>query len=237
MEPRKHKRIKLRNNPMRPLSEKEIVDATIAFANGATLELLDLYDPFDNSLDRIEAEIQGTESKLQEPCVGDQALEKREIRIALETGKEPRAVQLIREDRRRATRENLWHQIHDTMSSGDIEEWSDEWSDMDLFPLINPKPYMRKVANGLTLSFFYSFATDLDLVTLGEFLLMDTERPFGKKLCQCELQSCGLFFFEVKPPTGRPQRKYCCAEHMLKAHDQNASKRMKRKRSKTKDRK
>ncbi len=205
---------------MRPLSEKEIVEATVAFANGATLDLLDLAEHFPS---RGPLDVTVQEYPLH---VGDVVLQENERYRAVEEGDEPRTVDQVRNDCRRSTRESLGYIVREPMLAEDVEGITDQ----DLFPMINSKPYLRKVDNGLTLSFFYSFATDLDLVRLGEILLEDTERPYGKKLCQCELESCGMFFFEVKPPTGRPQRKYCCSEHMLKAHDLNAGDRMKKRR-------
>jgi hypothetical protein len=49
-------------------------------------------------------------------------------------------------------------------------------------------------------------------------VLADDAQPFGRALCRCRLKSCGQFFLEQKPRTGRPQRLYCSREHMLAAH-------------------
>lgn len=96
--------------------------------------------------------------------------------------------------------------------------------------LVHVRPILRKVSGGLSLASYYQFATELELVALGQILLIDKDRGFLEKLCQCQLEECGDFFFEVKPPTGRPQRRYCSREHMLRAHDENASARMARRR-------
>src|SRR5450432_3617997 len=126
MELRRRKRIKLRNNAMRPLSEEEIVDATVAFANGASIELLDLVDPL---IDPFEDESEEAEARTREPCVGDRALEIREIRFAASLGNEPRTIGQMREDARQNTRENLQHRIRAPMSPQNVEELSN----MDLF--------------------------------------------------------------------------------------------------------
>lgn len=54
--------------------------------------------------------------------------------------------------------------------------------------------------------------------TLLALTLADDAQPFGRALCRCRLKSCGRFFLEQKPRTGRPQRLYCSREHMLAAH-------------------
>lgn len=61
-------------------------------------------------------------------------------------------------------------------------------------------------------------------------LLLDPSRPYGKDLCQCQLEECGRFFFQIKPPTGRPQRRYCCSDHMDKAHELNSGERVRKSR-------
>jgi hypothetical protein len=203
MEHLKGKRIKLRNTETQPLSEREIVEATVAFANGATLELKDF-----------------AEGRSSQPS------EEETTPSRSDSWGEPRTAEQIREDERRVTRELLSYILSGPMLEEDVNGLTDQ----DLSSLINPRPFFRKVDGGLTLRFAYSFCSDSDLTTLGVILLEDTERPFKEKLCQCRLESCGLFFFEVKPPTGRPQRKYCSEEHMLMAHDQNAPNRMKKRR-------
>ena len=226
MEPRKSPRIKLRNTPERPLLEEEIVNATIAFANGARLDLKDLVDPFQWSFDGI------TPEKI-ETYVGDEALMHNEERLALRGGRELRPISQIREDARSMTRDILSYYLIDPVLPEDVEGLSG----FDLFPSINGRVYMRMTANGCTLDFYYTFATDLELVRLGEFLIQDSERKFGKRLCQCQLKSCGRFFLEVKPATGRPQRRYCDPEHLKEAHALNASKRMRRIRNRARGKK
>lgn len=54
--------------------------------------------------------------------------------------------------------------------------------------------------------------------TMLALTLSDDAQPFGRALCRCRLKSCGRFFLEQKPRTGRPQRLYCSREHMLAAH-------------------
>lgn len=224
------RRLRLRNTMKSPLSEQDIVDATVAFANGATIELLDLVEPIEpfEPIEFCHATL--SESAIAELSMEDAqaALDKNE-RLLEEYEKSVGQLKtklLVSVDfDRRLTRDILRAQVSHPLGS------TKALLAVDLFPSINIRPRLRKVGNGFSLSFFYFFASESALVHLGRFLLVDRARPFGNKLCQCELESCGLFFFEVKPPTGRPQRKYCCSAHMIKAHDQNAAERMRRKRS------
>jgi hypothetical protein len=97
--------------------------------------------------------------------------------------------------------------------------------------LIHPRMVLRAVSGGLALDHYYHFKSEPELVSLGMILLLDPRRISSwPRLCQCQLPACGTFFFEKRPPTGRPQRKYCSRAHMLRAHDENASARMAKRR-------
>jgi hypothetical protein len=106
----------------------------------------------------------------------------------------------------------------------------DQYLKTDLLQSIKVKPYFRKAGDGFTLDFRYEIETITSLAILGGLLLEDPHRGFRKKLCQCQLESCGKFFFKIQPPKGAPQKKYCCKEHMLEAHDLDAANRMKKRR-------
>jgi hypothetical protein len=45
-------------------------------------------------------------------------------------------------------------------------------------------------------------------------LFVHPERPYGRDLCQCQLASCGQFFFAIRDKPGMPRMKYCTKEHM-----------------------
>jgi hypothetical protein len=244
MERRKPKRIKLRNSPDHPLSEREIVDATIAFANGATLELIESADPSGHSLERPEPAATTDQApppsfrfgprkwltgydldKLSTACPpGLSAEGKQEFEAT------KRELEQLIDEMRRVIR-GLLEMIVSAPISGGIADAYSKWG---LMPGVDAKVNFRRVGNGIALDFYYSFENVGGLAALGVLFLQDTERGFFKKLCQCKLESCGVFFFEVKQPTGCPQRKYCLREHMLEAHDLNAAKRMKEYRSKPK---
>jgi hypothetical protein len=82
------------------------------------------------------------------------------------------------------------------------------------------------------LSYVHRFRTDDALLAYVAMLLADPERPFGSKVCRCKLDTCRRFFFERKPPSGKPRRLYCCDEHMVEAHGLGSSKRSRNARSK-----
>jgi hypothetical protein len=217
MEHRKPKRIKLLNTAERPLSEKAIVDATVAFANGDSLDIQGLVPR--GILPRADR-------------VGDKAIEEAiELRSALrekniEFGDDD-GIKTIGEywdQMRQGVRSTLSVFVENPLAASRAVLKS------GMVEVVSVKPVLREAAGGLELALHYEFMASPDLVHLGVLLLLDVHRGFGKKLCQCQWEPCGLLFFEIQPATGRPQRKYCCSEHMLQAHDQNAAKRMKRRR-------
>jgi hypothetical protein len=218
MERTRRKAITLTNSPDKPLTEKEIVDATLAFANGAKI---DIRDPVANPGDLAHS-------------VGDKKIESSlaVMKLMRERGLAPGSADNVvtnideyRAGVRAALRRRLAHSLRDRRAVA-REFIADGASE-----LINPTIVIHPTADGLDLTNHYSFSTFVDLIVLGEVLLLATSRDFRHKLCQCQWEPCGLFFFEIKPPTGRPQRKYCGEDHMLKAHDLNAAGRMKKSRS------
>jgi hypothetical protein len=216
MEARRAKTIRLTNTPQRPLSEREIAEATIAFANGARLD------------------IEGLERTSLTGSTGDKELEVllRILRSFPKSGREPgspaeavpQTVADLRANYRSDTKALLSAALKKPEAAAAV------LVDRGTEHVVHLRPLLRKVPGGLSLTSYYQFATELDLVKVGQILLIDRERGFLAKLCQCQLEECGDFFFEVKPATGRPQRLYCSREHMLRAHDENASARMARRR-------
>lgn len=77
-------------------------------------------------------------------------------------------------------------------------------------------------------------ANDLDArlgyVTL---LLLDHSRPYGKRLCRCKLDDCGVFFWERRADRGgQPGRSFCKSEHMQEFHDGRIAERVRKHRAK-----
>jgi hypothetical protein len=68
-------------------------------------------------------------------------------------------------------------------------------------------------------------------------LLLDAEKPYRRKLCQCNLRDCGKFFFAKLPKngTGRPQTEYCPdSNHRELAHRATAPERVRHSRERRK---
>ena len=71
--------------------------------------------------------------------------------------------------------------------------------------------------------FYRHFPADLEAaIGYALLLLLDPTRPYGSDLCRCKLVECGRFFLAIKPPTGRPRRDYCCAEHLEAAREKSS---------------
>jgi hypothetical protein len=215
MEKRRAKVMHLQNSVEHPLSEQRIVEATVAFANGAVLE------------------IDGLVAKRGDPdsLVGDKQIEERlkmqrafrERGIGEMPSDIPADAGEYRAQMRTATRARLSDIVADPVAA------AREYVGRSFEDVISAKTVLRATPAGLVRASYYTFSTESDLVLLGSVLLAADER-FRDKLCQCQLASCAAFFFEKRPPTGRPQRRYCTRAHMLRAHDENASHRMAKKR-------
>jgi hypothetical protein len=65
-------------------------------------------------------------------------------------------------------------------------------------------------------------------------LCLDDTQSYGERLCKCRLTGCPLFFFARLPErgTGRRRRRYCCDAHMKEAHDKGAADRRRKKKAK-----
>lgn len=81
--------------------------------------------------------------------------------------------------------------------------------------------------------------TSLESILAYAVLLLRDEsegRKFGDDLKRCKLDSCQIFFFssDRSEPTGKPRESYCTREHMLEAHRQTSTERVRRWRAKHK---
>jgi len=233
MERRKPKLLTLHNDSANPLSEREIVDATIAYANGANIVVNSSFgspESYELSAEQCDKDLQGWMSS---------QVELREVGI--KAGVKPGAFDIdpsvmngdiegFKTLLRKRVREVISLSFHDvvaaaeTVRRGRLVKTAINLHSFGIRCSIGDSP------KGLRFITEFTFDTFMDLVEFGLVLLLDDRRGFREKLCQCQWEPCGFLFFEIQPPTGRPQRKYCCSEHMLQAHDQNAAKRMKRRR-------
>jgi hypothetical protein len=232
MERKTNKQLTLRNTASNPLSEEQIVEATIAYANGASVTLLDCVPGLRGAISSSAAtqKLLADAESLVPTKAETRTLKALGImRAVIEKDGIPEFEKRIGAARRELIQGHLKSIVSGEFDAEDRAMYLDN---DEFFGAISPRLYLRKTHRGIAVALYYAFADLFSVVRLGSFFLDDNERPFGKKLCQCELKSCGLFFFEVKPPTGRPQRRYCLKEHMLEAHNLNAVKRMEKHRSK-----
>ena len=239
MERKIPRRITLTNDSVNPLTEKQIVDATVAYANGTDLVIHGLWPSGAKGHDMRDQEWVRKETGDEKLGAYLQLAEKMRIASLREGKPNPFAidpsvrittVQEFRVIFRKRVSEILALALRDPHAASEI--MLDGGTIRGLFLTCGVRNSLGKTESGLLRwNTEYTFSMYAELVELGLILMLDERRSFKEKLCQCQWEPCGLFFFEVKPPTGRPQRKYCCSEHLLKAHDENAAKRMKRKRS------
>ena len=67
-------------------------------------------------------------------------------------------------------------------------------------------------------------------------LFLDSEKPYGRDLCQCRLARCGKFFLADRSQPNRPRTRFCSEEHYQEAHDDAAGERVRRSRENRKKR-
>jgi hypothetical protein len=216
MERAKSKIIALKNDSLNPLSEREIVDATIAYANGANLVINGLGDRHlrDWLSGQVELRELASKAGMKHPLDLDPSVMNTDV-------------EEFKTLVRKRAREVIALSFHDVVAAAETFRRG---------PLVKTATYhsfgircsISDSPKGLRFNTEFAFDTFVDLVELGLALLLDDRRGFREKLCECQWGPCGFLFFEIQPPTGRPQRKYCCSDHMLKAHDLNAAERMKK---------
>jgi len=221
MERRKRKQLRLSNTAGSPLTENQIVDATIAFANGATL-LIDGLVPKDSTSkfvgdDYIEYTLRLSRAVRERGISGFKELN--------ENDNIPTDAEDHRKRRRTNTRVRLGWIVNDPKRA------SEELRGWDVETGIRQKQVLRHTEHGVHLTSHYDFTFEGDLVDLGVILLTDTERGYAGRLCQCQSSSCGDFFFKVQPARGAPRSKYCSDEHMALGHDERAQVRMRNNRA------
>lgn len=237
MELRNPARKTIRNAPEKPLSEKQIVDATLMFANGTKL-LLDGV----RTGDRIRGTPLTSYPEEEFEPWRDEKVDTATLPITeisnllgrLSTGRTMDVegfVKLLRVQ----VREIISLSLRDRMAAATMCLKHSLINDVN-FTCPDVRYTHDLSTCGLRLTQRFLLEGPVDLVIFGLFLLLDETRGFGQKLCQCQWEPCGLFFFEAKGATGRPQRRYCGMidkdgkSHMEKAHDKNAPDRMKKRR-------
>jgi hypothetical protein len=212
----RRKIIILENRPDHPLSERAIIDATLAFANGADLRIDGEGDP--------EMRLSGAE--------GEVVLEiKGESEPAVQISGTEAEIAAIGYRQREAISRYLARVMKEpgTLARELLDQgWIKSWAKVERV--------VRPTEAGVSIRYYDRFFTPYLLANRGILLLLDPERGFGKKLCQCQLSTCGDFFLEVRPPRGRPQRRYCSAGHMELGHKERGPIRMRKIRTRRKQR-
>jgi hypothetical protein len=217
---------RLKNLADRPLTESEIVDATVAFANGARLEIegLEPRGTLGKTGDEELARNMRAYARLHE---GGIVLSGRRVAVQPPMA---RTLEEWRHLQRAGTRAGLERILSNPTAAA---KWFVEGT--DLAEEISVSAVFRVPPSQL-LTHRYSFATYCDLVLLGQILLADASRAFQAKLCQCLYPHCGMFFFEMKASVSRRggggmrRRKYCCDDHMNRARDERRTERAQAKR-------
>ncbi len=202
-----------------PKSEQDIAEATVEFINGSEL-VVEGYDPSEALLDTAVVE-----GSLQ--TLGKQVRAFREMGLLPSAKPEERPESGDTSARYRVVYRDIFSAF-----IRDRDAVSGHFAAQGIMSRLPVETFWMATANGMAIVHRYTFDNFENVITVGAALLFDLGKGFGKKLCQCRLDSCGKFFFEIQPPRGAPQRKYCCSDHMTKAHDLNAGKRMAKHRSK-----
>ena len=223
------KQLTLRNTAADPLSEKQIVEATMAYANGVSVTLLDCVPESRGAISSSASTQQLlADAEISTPTDADMKKALKTMK-ASEKGGKPALEKFLEGARKELIRGHLGSIVSGEF---DVEDQAKFLDNDEFFSSIRPRLYLKKNHEGNSVALYYTFADLFSLVRLGSFFLEDRQRPFGKELCQCQLESCAKFFFKIQPPKGAPQRKYCCSQHMTEAHNLNAAKRMEKHRSK-----
>jgi hypothetical protein len=63
-------------------------------------------------------------------------------------------------------------------------------------------------------------------------LFLDSDKPYGRDLCQCNLERCRKFFLADRTQPNRPRTRFCSEAHYQESHDAAAVDRVRRSRDK-----
>lgn len=185
---------KLLNTAQQPASERELVEATLEFANGADLELNGvLLPPAPPGFHESGQDLWGFPSGEGSTSTAWETVW-RESQERLRGNLRDRLVQVIAQP--------------EAAAAVAVRAW--RWS--------RAHPVLRLVPGGLRLAIHYPLAGVEDLCDLSIALILDVERGRRADLCRCQLETCGQFFFVDRRASNRPRTKYCSPAHMLAFH-------------------
>ncbi len=186
--------LKLLHTSQQPATEQELVEATLALANGTDVELNRvLVPPAPAGFNQPGHDLWG---------------------FPTDDGQAPSTWEAVWRETLERLRADLRARLAQAMSQPDaaaaaaVRAW--HW------PRV--QPVLRLVPGGLRLTVYYPVAGLEELCDLGVALILDLDRGHQADLCRCQLESCGAYFFVDRGASNRPRTKYCSPAHMLAFH-------------------
>jgi hypothetical protein len=217
MEREKAKLPTLINDPLHPLTDAQIVDATLAFVNGA-----------DIALNRLEPgcsieECISQARKFREFSTNE--VERPFLDVPLAFGSTAELHSYLRN----RVAVILGHALTDPAATAKV-------IDKDGFQLIpgyyfgscNVRLVRLHSQSGYRLTSCYEFQNSIQLIELGLFLILAQGTGFRERLRRCKWNGCAWFFLIVKPETGRSKSHYCRSDCMEQLHNSRGAARMKK---------
>jgi hypothetical protein len=206
------------NKPDEPLSDSEIAEATIAFANGHEINIRgqrstkSIWKDQEGAFIVVEDDKEAECGYLKEYFSDAAGVQRNEMEFLNADGVKtvfefppsgPEHLRAIVRERLNLVMTNpgaLAKKLLTQESRSDIRK------------------VLKATDRGLSILEYEVFWTKEQLFNRGIEFLLDERRSFGAKLCQCQLHTCGKFFFEIRPKRGRRQRRYCTNDHMHDGH-------------------
>ncbi|MEY4762722.1 MAG: hypothetical protein RLZZ200_2578 [Pseudomonadota bacterium] len=186
--------LKLLNTAQQPAGEQDLVEATLAFANGSDVELNGvLIPPAPAGFNQAGQDLWGFQTE-GDPAAATWETVWRETQERLRGDLQNRLAQVLTQP--------------DAAAAQALRAW--RWP--------RAQPVIRMVPGGLRLAVHYPLAGVEDLCDLGLALILDVERGRRADLCRCQLESCGRYFFVDRGASNRPRTRYCSPAHMLAFH-------------------
>lgn len=189
-------RYELRNLATAPASDDSLVDALIAFVNGADLIICGqksrFGEPHSKAVDRpiysalLQAAIDGEPSIL--PMLTDKEGHQRPVFAVISLG--------LRNDA-------LPEPIRGIAS-------------VSVSRVLLARP------QGYSLGYFRQFRTARAALAEATVLTLDPARPYARKLCRCKYPDCQKFYFAEKNLRGGPPNRIYCTPKHRKLHNNSA---------------
>ena len=222
MEPTKVTLPTLINGPLDPLSDVQIVNAALAFVNGASV-VINRYKP---DLVSIEERI----------------FHAHKLREMTSEGAATSFVDLLPESIK--TSEDVFAHLRERVTVVLQHALTNPVAtataiSQDGFQLIrglnfgscSTQHVLIHSRQGYRVASYYEFANPVQLVEWGLVLILDEAKGFRELLRRCRWERCAHFFLAVKPKIGRPKRHFCDSKCMEGLHNDGGAMRMKRIRS------